>query len=149
MRAARELAHRLQRTGPQPGSVFLAPLAGVLVREVGRSIARGEWDTAAPALRVRLTWRLPHAVSHKELAAAFNALWNIVRTHLSALPGTTRSLRRYAFLALRHAAHTLLHLRHALVEHLPSNPHRGAFGGSIRLSDDGPLPLRLTSLSSE
>lgn len=135
MQASRALGQRLEEEGPQPGAAFVAPVVGPLVREVGRALVLNESDATLPLLRTRVLWRLSATVSHRELAIGFNAMGGIVRGHLRHLPGLTASVDRFALNALRHAARTLLCLRHAMVESLSSERYQQEFGGLLVFID--------------
>lgn len=140
MQASRALGQRLEDNGPQPGTLFVAPLLPVLVREIGRSMMLAESNPATPLLRTRVLWRLPTTVSHRELAIGFNAMGSLVRGHLRHLPGLTAPLDRFVLNALRHAARTLLCLRHAMLENLPHAHYQRAFGGLLVIVDVTEFP---------
>lgn len=133
MQASRALGGRLEEEGPQPGAPVVAPLASALIREVGRCLMLGDWSPSAPLSRTRVLWRAPSEVSHRDLAIAFNAMGALVRGHLRNLPGLTVPADRFVLDALRHAAKTLLCLRHALLEGLPPAPWQESFGGLVTL----------------
>lgn len=135
MQASRELGQRLEDEGPPPGARFIAPVLPPLVREIGRSLVLADSNPTLPLLRTRVLWRLPTTVSHRELAVGFNAMGSTVRGHLRQLPGLTPPIDRFVLHALRHAARTLLCLRHAMVENLPSAPYQQGFGGLLVIAD--------------
>lgn len=138
MQASRALAARLEEEGPRPGAPIVAPVAAALTREVGRCLMLGEWTPSAPLERTRVVWRAPPDVCHRDLAIAFNAMGTLVRGHLRDLPGLTVPADRFVLDALRHAARTLLCLRHALVEGLPAAPWQASFGGLVSLDRTAP-----------
>lgn len=117
---------------------MVAPLAAALTREVGRSLMLAERVPSAPLSRTRVLWRAPSDVCHRDLAIAFNAMGALVRGHLRNLPGLTVPADRFVLDALRHAARTLLCLRHALVEGVSTEPWQQSFGGLVTL-DRAPL----------
>lgn len=135
MQAARALAQRLEDENQTPAAGFVAAVAAPLIREVGRSLMLGDTNPTGPLLRARVLWRLPTTVSHRELAIAFNALGTLVRGHVRDLPGISVPIDRFVLDALRHAARTLLCLRHTLVQGLPAEPYERAFGGLLLIED--------------
>lgn len=135
MQASRALEQRLEDEGPRPGAPFVAPVLSPLVREIGRSLMLADADPESPLLRTRVLWRLSTTVTHRELAVGFNAMGTTVRGHLRHLPGLTPSIDRFVLNALRHSARTLLCLRHAVVENLPSKPYQERFGGLLVIAD--------------